>query len=115
MISILNSSLNLSTMKLNENFIESIMKENHIEENLRDTIFTYYKSLPVINSVTVISTLNSILSAFIKDYNTHIAHINFDEKKIKKIDYVNRDDSEFNSEYYKKYRYIYPIFQVVLF
>lgn len=90
--------------QLNENFIESVMKENHIEENLRDTIFTYYKSLPVINSVTVISTLNSILSAFIKDYHTHIAHINFDEKKIKKIDYVNRDDSEFNSEYYKKYR-----------
>ena len=36
--------------QLNENFIESVMKENHIEENLRDTILTYYKSLPVINN-----------------------------------------------------------------
>lgn len=88
-----------------DSFIETLMKENNLDESIRNTIFTYYKSLPIVNSINVISTLNVILSSFLIGYNnSHICHVNFDEKKLKKIDYINRDDSEFNNEYYKKYR-----------
>ncbi len=88
-----------------DDFIINLMYENNLEESLRNTIFTYYKSLPIINSLTVIETLNTILKSFFIGYDTsHIHYVNFDQKKIKKIDYMNRDDSEFNSNYYKKYR-----------
>lgn len=99
----------------NEDFILSLISDNNLNKNLIDTISTYYKSLPINNLVTVISTLHTILEAFIPKYDrSNMYHINFDKNKIEDLNFGNRINTEFYDNFYKKYKlYLDEIFSCV--
>ncbi|WP_296644223.1 hypothetical protein, partial [Romboutsia sp. 13368] len=52
-----------------DEFINNLLKKNNLDENLRKTISTYYKSLPIANSNQVILTLHTLLKSFILNYD----------------------------------------------
>lgn len=98
-----------------EDFISSLINDNNLDKNLIDTISTYYKSLPVNNLVTVISTLHTILEAFIPRYDrSDMYHVNFDKNKIDHLNFGNRVNEEFYDNFYQKYKlYLDEIFSCI--
>ena len=88
-----------------DTFIINLLNKNSLPEGLRKTISTYYNSLPVANALNVISTLHTVLGAFISDYDpSNMYYIDFSKNKPKLSDY-NYDDSEFYIQYHKKYKF----------
>lgn len=91
----------------NDEFIDNLLKKNQFPETLRKTFSTYYSSLPVVNSINVISTLHKLLGAFISSYDaSSMYYIDFSENKPKLTNYNYHydDNSEFYIEYHKKYK-----------
>ncbi|WP_296647056.1 hypothetical protein, partial [Romboutsia sp. 13368] len=83
----------------------NILKKNNLDENLRKTISTYYKSLPIANSNQVILTLHTLLESFILNYDlSSIYYVDFSKEKIKLSDYNYEKESEFYIEYHKQYK-----------
>ena len=88
-----------------DTFVINLLNKNSLPEGLRKTISTYYNSLPVANALNVISTLHTVLGAFISDYDpSNMYYIDFSKNKPKLSDY-NYDDSEFYIQYHKKYKF----------
>ncbi len=91
----------------NDEFISNLLKKNQFPETLRKTFSIYYSSLPVVNSINVISTLHKVLGAFISNYDaSSMYYIDFSENKPKLTNYNYHydDNSEFYIEYHKKYK-----------
>lgn len=91
----------------NDKFISNLLKKNQFPETLRKTFSIYYSSLPVVNSINVISTLHKVLGAFISNYDaSSMYYIDFSENKPKLTNYNYHydDNSEFYIEYHKKYK-----------
>lgn len=97
-----------------DRFIINLLNKNNLPEGLRKTISTYYNSLPLANSLNVISTLHTVLGLFISDYNpSNIYGVDFSKNKPKLSGY-NYDDSEFYIQYYRKYKsYLEDIFKCI--
>ena len=99
----------------NDEFISYILKKNNLDENLRKTISTYYKSLPIANSTKVILTLHTLLESFIINYDSSSMYcVDFSKEKAKLSDYNYEKESEFYIEYHKRYKsYLEDIFKHV--
>ena len=97
----------------NDEFISYILKKNNLDENLRKTISTYYKSLPIANSTKVILTLHTLLESFIINYDSSSMYcVDFSKEKAKLSDYNYEKESEFYIEYHKRYKsYLEDIFK----
>ena len=98
-----------------DEFISNLLKKNNLDENLRKTIATYYKSLPIANSNQVILTLHTLLESFIINYDSSsIYYVDFSKEKAKLSDYNYEKESEFYIEYHKQYKsYLDNIFKYV--
>lgn len=89
----------------NDEYITNLLKKNNLPDELRKTISTYYSSLPIANSVKLISTLHTILRSFISNYDSsNMYYVDFSKNKPKLDDYNYDDDSEFYIQYHKKYK-----------
>ena len=99
----------------NEEFINNLLIKNSLPEDLRKTFSLYYNSLPVVNIVNVIATLNKLLECFISTYNpSSLYYIDFSKNKPKEIDFNYDNNSEFDIEYHKKYKsYLQDIFKYI--
>lgn len=94
-------------------YIFDLMSKNNLPKNLYKTIITYYRTLPIINSTVVISTLHTILESFISNYDrSSMYYVTFTNHDLVKLTYNNnRDDSEFCVKYYEEYKlYLNDIF-----
>lgn len=88
-----------------DEYIISLLKKNNLPYNLRKTFSTYYKSLPIADSMKVIYTLHTVLGSFISDYDpSSMYYVDFSESKPKLADYNYNDDSQFYIQYHKKYK-----------
>ncbi len=97
-------------------YILDLMSKNNLPKSLHKTISTYYRTLPVISSTVVISTLHTILEAFISNYDRSSMYcVTFTNHNLVKLTYNNnKDDSEFCVHYYKKYKlYLNDIFNYI--
>ncbi|MBQ3421975.1 MAG: hypothetical protein IJH34_09960, partial [Romboutsia sp.] len=56
-------------VKPDDEFISNLLVKNDLPINLKQTLLTYYNSLPVVNIMNVISTLHKLLESFISDYD----------------------------------------------
>ena len=99
--------------KPNDEFINKILKKNNIDKNLRNTIETYYNSLPIASSTKVILTLHTLLESFITNYDpSSMYYVDFSKEKPNLSNYNHEKESEFYIEYHKQYKsYLNDIFK----
>ena len=101
-------------VKPDDEFISNLLVKNDLPINLKQTLLTYYNSLPVVNIMNVISTLHKLLESFISDYDpSSMYYVDFSKNKPKLNKYVYNynNDTKFYIEYHKKYKsYLNDIF-----
>ena len=97
----------------NDEFINYILKKNNIDKNFRNTITTYYKSLPIASSTKVVLTLHTLLESFITNYDSSsMYYVDFSKEKQNLSNYNHEKESGFYIEYHKQYKsYLNDIFK----
>ena len=100
-----------------DEFINNLLAKHSLPENLRKAFSIYYNSLPVVNSVNVISTLHKLFEHFISNYDSSSMYVvDFSNNKptYSQYNYNTFDNSKFYIEYHKKYKsYLEDIFRYI--